>query len=401
MRKLFLLAGFLWVAVISFAQKNIIKKSFDETVNDNNRVAFKLYNNLKNTQDNFLISPYTLSSSFFLLYTGCKGETYKETSYFFKYDTKFDNVKMHFFNLKKIVDKRNDDDVQIYSTFALWMNKKLDIKGIYNRYSKRLTGDTVHMVDFSNQNNETEDKIDHWITETTDKKISYFSELRNMSDSTSIILTTAAFLKGNWQNAFGKISKSRFVLNKEGQKTRSIEYLTRLDYYRYAENERFQIIDVPFKMDSISIMFIVPKKGETVAEIQDELNFDNYQFWESSLASKQVQLYLPKFTIKNELNITQKLKDLGLKSMLSKNPKLGNMTDDKVRINMVLHKCVLEITEEKNVIATGTETDDLTAENMNAPSIATLVMNKPFVFVVKENKTGTILFIGHLVNPES
>ena len=224
MRKLFLLAGFLWVAVISFAQKNIIKKSFDETVNDNNRVAFKLYNNLKNTQDNFLISPYTLSSSFFLLYTGCKGETYKETSYFFKYDTKFDNVKMHFFNLKKIVDKRNDDDVQIYSTFALWMNKKLDIKGIYNRYSKRLTGDTVHMVDFSNQNNETEDKIDHWITETTDKKISYFSELRNMSDSTSIILTTAAFLKGNWQNAFGKISKSRFVLNKEGQKTRSIEY---------------------------------------------------------------------------------------------------------------------------------------------------------------------------------
>jgi serpin B len=141
----------------------------------------------------------------------------------------------------------------------------------------------------------------------------------------------------------------------------------------------------------------LPKEGHTADEVIAEMNPINWALWLESFNPNSVELYLPKFKLEYELKMKRTLSDIGMSLAFSDAADFTNMIDGGgVKIDEVIHKAVVEVNEK------GTEAAAVTvviiAEN-SAGSDPVVNVNRPFVFVIRDNKTNSILFMGKVVNP--
>jgi serpin B len=214
---------------------------------------------------------------------------------------------------------------------------------------------------------------------------------------TRLVLTNAIYFKGEWTNQFEEelTQENAFYITPET--IVDVQMMNQEERYKYFEDDELQVLEIPYKGDDLSMVILLPAKKDGLTELEDSVNTDRLQEWMNALAWQQVSVFFPKFTMTCEFQLRSVLADMGMPIAFTGEADFSGMTGEKdLFISAVVHKAFVDVSEE------GTEAAAATAvmmESMQPLSLAVFRADHPFLFMIRDNHSGSILFIGRLMDP--
>ncbi|XP_068092889.1 serpin B5 [Hyperolius riggenbachi] len=352
----------------------------------------------KNGKDNFIISPLSMSCTLALAYKGSKGNTAAEiqkvlhfekvNDYDFGFQTMSSDIaKMSSSSLLKVVKRLFVDNSHTCSKEFINATKKT--------YSSEL-----EMIDIKCRAEEARNQINTSIKELTEGHIENVLEDGSLSESTNMVLLGAACLKGSWQYKFTDTKETDFQISKtETKPVQMMQQEARLAY-RSLNELNLNILDIPFEGKQMNMLILLPKTIEDdttgLEKLEQEMTYENYVNWSnpSMMANSKVKLCLPKFKIESCFNLKETLNSLGMKDAFDEAAAdFSGMSDSKgLCISQAIYKAAIEINED------GSETADVSKERYLMPKTE-FNADHPFYFIVRHNKTQSIILCGRYCGP--
>jgi serpin B len=292
-----------------------------------------------------------------------------------------------------------DVDYTLNTANALWTEKDYpfldDYLGLIDDYYMGKATD----IDFS-EPVEAAEIINKWVEENTGGKIEDMLSSGDITPGTVLILSNAIYFKGLWLTQFNieDTVDRDFKLSNGEKKGVPMMVSTNSDaFFNYTENEDMQMLELPYKGDSVSMFIILPKEND-LNKFEQTVSMENLSNWMDSMYATNVNIYLPKFTYKTEYNLKDILIDMGLDIAFSMNADFSGMNGfGGLFIEKVLHKAYIEVNEEGSEAAAATTVHILETAMPEPPKV--FDADHPFIFFIKHKETDTILFMGSVENP--
>ncbi|WP_299453976.1 serpin family protein [uncultured Microscilla sp.] len=372
------------------------------TVKGNNQFAIKLYNQLNSDpQKNVFVSPYSISSALAMTYAGAKGTTAQEMANVLHLPA--NSVHQDFKSLNTHLNNFNTKGLQLSIANALWGEKSIKFLKTYlglaqNAYQARLA-----QLNFKQQPEKSRLIINKWVEDKTQDKIKNLIPKGIINKATRMVLTNAIYFKGQWKYKFKKSQtrKMDFIAGK--QKLGGIKFMQMQRKFRYAENEQLQVIELPYAKNKVSMVVLLPKDVNGIAQLEASLTAERYQKLIDRLFYTQVKLSLPKFKMTLDVKLKNVLKKMGMKAAFSNGADFSGMTGNKsLKISEVVHKAFVEVNEKgtEAAAATAVVVRAKTASARRPVTPKVFRADHPFIFMIKDNTTGSILFMGKITNPK-
>ncbi|WP_017294334.1 serpin family protein [Geminocystis herdmanii] len=371
------------------AQNNMNTKKIinSQLLNSNQKFAFKLFNQLNN-EENLLISPTSIAIALTLLYNGADGVTKQEMAQTLAIQgITLDEVNQGYRDLQQLLTNNNDIELSIAN--SLWIRKDFPIKQTFIDNNKKYFKAEVSTLEFKHP--ETTKTINSWVNNATKGKISEIIDSVKPDDV--LFLINAIYFNSNWQKQFDSklTTKQPFYL----EKNKTIDYplMSQRGNFSYYENKDFQLINLPYgKSGAMSMYILLPQKDVNLSTITTRLNEKNWQQWLSNLSNKEGLIALPKFTLEYKAELNDTLSNLGMKTAFN-NADFSNLTAESIVVSEVKHKTFINV-DEKGTEAAAVTSIGIRATSMPIDSPFQMIVNRPFLYVIQDNNTGTILFMG-------
>jgi len=348
-------------------------------------------------ESNLFLSPFGISTAFSMAYEGSAGNTASEMQQVFGFISDDQKRREAISDTLAKLDSKNDK-YKLQIANALWVNEDSTIKQDYLDTATTYYDSTVDNVDFVT--NDGVNKINRWTSEKTQGKIKDVLAPDSTDELTRMVITNAIYFKGKWGNQFnpGNTSDELFWLDKDKSVTVPM-MKSPADMFDYYETKDLQAIKMYYVGGDISMIMLLPKDKNGLGSLEDSLNMQKLDSIRDMMTMQPLTIQMPKFEFETEYNLVNSLKNLGVHDAFDENnADFQGMTDEQVYLAQAIHKAFVNVNEE------GTEAAAITALVMRLTSGPPeprheFVADHPFVFIIQENNTGEILFIGRLANP--
>ena len=292
----------------------------------------------------------------------------------------------------------SDPKVILTIANSLWARQGVPFKQDFLQRNTQFFGAEVSTLDFTDPN--TLNTINQWVNTNTNGKISKI--LDEINPDAVLFLINAIYFKGTWQTEFdpSHTRDGTFHLGTDGEK--QVPMMTRTGDYPYYENyeEKFQAISLPYGDGRMSMYIFLPYRESDLNTFLNGLDTENWEHWISQFNEQEVFLSMPKFKLEYEKTLNDPLKSLGMDiafepegADFSRMAHLENLPGN-LYIGEVLHKAVVEVNEE------GTEAAAVTSVEVRIESAPpAFIVDRPFFFVIRDNETKTVLFMGTVLEP--
>jgi serpin B len=390
MKKLVLITLLLIIAHFTIAQ----------TITDsNNKFALNLFQQLANKTGNVFYSPYSISTALFMATGGAKSQTEKQmldvlgqTENTLAYHQKFGE---HI----ALVEKK--ENIKLNIANSIWMQKGFKFQEPYINLLNKAYKAKLNESNFAVNPDAEAKKINKWVEGKTNNKIKNLIGQGILKNNTKMVLVNAIYFYGDWGKAFDKenTKEADFYLN---DKTTSKAKFMNAEYKMpYTSDNLFEVVSVPYSKGEASLLIFLPRSKENFNEALKALTFERYSTLNNKLSSEKVNLKIPKFTMTAEFELSQVLSNMGMPLAFTDAADFSAMsTQDELKIDKVIHKAFVDVSEK------GTEAAGATAIVMVTKSAIPdqektiyFKADHPFIFMIKDNATGQILFAGILNNP--
>ena len=414
---LWILVGFvtvLWgltgllLAINVKDKEDPLKADTAAVVAGNSEFALELYAKLNDDPSikaeggNLFFSPYSISTALAMTWAGAGGQTEKQMAEVLHFSLPQERLHQAFGTLEKQLNAGGKKrGYQLSVANALWGQKGYGFLKEFLDLTKKNYGAGLREVDFINpvQREKTRKTINKWVEKKTKKKIKELIQPGIFNELTRLVLTNAIYFKGDWAIEFDKKNTSDAPFMISADKKVIVPMMHREDRFTYAETPDLQILELPYKNEDLSMIVLLPKKVDGLAALEKSLAVKNLNTWMGALRKRQVIVYLPRFKMTiGPLELKDILKSMGMKDAFSMAADFSGMDGTKMLfISNVLHKAFVAVDEK------GTEAAAATAVIVTlkaAPTAPTVFRaDHPFVFIIKDNRSGSILFMGKLVKP--
>lgn len=362
-----------------------------------NDFSFDIYRQIKSDKDNLFFSPLSIDFALLMAKEGSKSDTKAGFEKVLHLDSKLNNKDALDFvlNLKNFIDSSN------YMTIsnAIWIQKGFNINSDYKNIIQSNYSADAFIVNFL-QKNESANQINNWVAKKTNNLIKEIISPNSIEDSTKLVLTNAIYFIGKWSDEFNKNITKKDNFYSIMYDTLKIDFMHKTEHLSYFENTDFQFMSKYYKGNDKSFCVILPKKRYGISSIETMLKKSLLDSIFRNIVSNEVELTLPKFKIETNYSLNDALITLGLKkafsdyadfSGISKNPRL--------KISDVSHMAYIKIDEEKTEAAAVTGLRMMVASSAKGPKPKPKIFkaDHPFVFMIIDNKTKGIIFIGKYV----
>jgi serpin B len=374
-------------------------------VSGNTDFAITLYDKLKGDPNsktprtNLFFSPYSISTALSMVYGGARGETQKQMAEVLHFTLPEPNLYCAFGALQKqLVQKDRSRGYRLFLANALWLQKGEPFLKEFLDLAQSYFEAGLNQVDFVNETEQSRRKINNWVEEQTNNKIINLIPPGGVNTNTTMVLTNAIYFKGQWQKKFSwwKTKKADFSVSAEQKVKVPLMHLK--EDFKYYEDENLQALELPYKGDEISMLVLLPKEIEGLPQIENSLTAESLDILLSKMVTREVDLYFPKFKIVwGTLALNNVLSALGMPDAFDPGKADFSGINDTggLWISDLFHKAFIEVNEK------GTEAAAATAVVMAKAVILYIEFraDHPFIFIIKDNRSGTILFMGRLSNP--
>lgn len=359
-------------------------------ISANNEFAFSFFREISLEQeDNYMVSPVSLSLAMGMLINGTQGVTTDLMSEGLGY-ANFNTENLSEIN-KNIIDNLSSENLKIAN--SNWIKQGFDVKQNFIDLNKKYYYAEVKTEDFSNPN--TVDKINNWASEKTNQKIKTIID--EISNDAVLFLINAIYFKADWKLEFEEKNTNKQLFYPENENNELVEMMhLETDKLFYQKNDLFSSLILPYKNDKYSMTILLPNEDKSTNDIVEKLNSNTWENWQNNYETTDVRLSLPKFKFEYKNSLNDELTNLGFGNLFG-NPNLNGISDANLNVSKVLQKTFIDVNEK------GTEAAAVTVigiEVTSLPQIAEINCNKPFLFLITEKNTGSICFIGKVGKPE-
>lgn len=377
------------------------KQFFQTVVEGNNHFAFDVYQKLKEDTGNFCFSPYSLVSGLALAAPGAKGETAAQ----------FQRILHYSLSLLPLIGDFNDvlhasttskNGSEVWLANAIWLEKDLPLLPSFKIALQRSFTASFQPLDFAKESGKSIQAINQWTSQKTNGKIRGIVNGEDVTTHTRFILTTAAYIKGQWAHPFDFRETKRLPFRVSARRTFSANMMHNTASYLLWKGDKWDMLVLPYAQDNqelqLGMAIILPKEIE-IDELEKNFTLTNWKQWLSRLQMQLVSLTLPRFRMEDRLNLQPLFKFLGLTSIFSTEADFSGIASQKeFFMNEAIHKVLVNVEES------GTDAVSSSIKERKTPATGNeapyeFLADHPFIFVIWDQKTNSILFMGRLSLP--
>lgn len=362
------------------------------------RFAFDIFKELdKEDRDrNIFISPLSISTALTMAYQGSGTSTKEAMAKALGY-TGIDDGKINesYKNLLTYLEQ-TDKKIELNISNSIWIREGESIKKDFLSINRDIYNASVTLLDFSKEN--AADQINQWISNATKKKIKKMVQTPIPSDIV-MYLINAIYFKGDWTEQFDVKNTFSTQFHAGDGSIGEVMMMRRNGKVEYGQGDGFKAVRLPYGSGKTAMYCILPEEDVPIDDFISSLDTDRWKVIKDSISEKdEVLLQLPRFKLEYGIkNLNSSLKTLGMGEAFSDTADFSGIRND-VRISRVLHKAVIEVNEK------GSEAAAVTGVGVQVTSAVikplAFIADRPFVFVIADDKTGTILFMGKLYDVE-
>jgi serine protease inhibitor len=371
-------------------------------VDGNTAFALELYSQL-DREGNLFVSPYSISSALAMTYAGARGATAAEMEQALHFQLGQEGTHPAFRELQgRLADIEKKGHIQLAVANSLWPQQDYPFLTDYLDGVKAAYDSVVVPQDFKGNTEGARRTINRWVEEKTREKIKDLIAPGNLDALTRLVLVNAIYFKGNWAVPFKPEQTATADFHIAADAVVPVPLMSQTRRMFYGEFDDCQVAKLPYAGGDLSMLVVLPRERDGLAALEERLTPDVLAAWREGLAERDVRMFLPKFKFTwgvRELN--GPLKALGMEKAFSDVAADFSGMDGQVHwlyIGLVLHKAFVEVNEE------GTEAAAATAVVMKARAMRPATppdfrADHPFLYLIQEESTGAILFMGRVADP--
>jgi serpin B len=376
------------------------KADVNELLGGNTQFAFDLYAQLAEQEGNLFFSPYSISTALGMTFAGARGATARQMSEVQHFSLEGEKLHRAFGQLEsQLAAVQEKGIIRLNVANALWAQKDyrfLDqfFELVTTHYRAQLS-----YADFKAAYEAARQEINAWVERQTNDKIKELLKPGVLDALTRLVLVNAIYFKGLWASQFEEKATEDAPFWVKPDTSVDVPMMFQEEEFGYTEAEDLQIIALPYEGNDLSMIILLPKEVSGLGQLERSLTWGDLDSWLASLEMVKLRVYLPRFKITSEFGLAQTLRLMGMLDAFDPNrADFSGMDGTRMLfISAVVHKAFVDVNEE------GTEAAAATGVVLGLTSVAipppVFRADHPFLFLIRDNRSGSILFTGRLADP--
>ncbi|HUQ83246.1 MAG TPA: serpin family protein [Gemmatimonadaceae bacterium] len=364
-----------------------------------NAFGFGLLRELDRTRadSNIFMSPLSASMALGMTMNGAAGQTFDEMRASLGLGSRSSSEINA--SYRSLIDMLRGLDATVDFRIAnsIWYRNGFPFEQTFLDESRQFFDAKVAGLDFGASN--AAPTINDWVNQSTNKKIDKIVD-GPIPNDVVMYLINAIYFNGSWTTRFDKAQTRSEPFNTVGGTTAPIAMMRRTDTIRVAETADAQLVDLPYGGGAYTMTILLPKQGKAIRDVVSALTADSWQAAVAGATARQVELQMPKFTLRWEALLNDPLQALGMRQAFQGDvadfTRMSRSAGNHLYISKVKQKSFVDVHEE------GTEAAAVTSVEIRvtcACGPGVIRIDRPFVFAIRERLSGTILFLGKIVRP--
>jgi serpin B len=403
-----ILAAILFVPGLVFADSG--PPDIGKVVGGNTEFAMDLYARLRSAPGNVFFSPYSISTALAMTYAGANGETANQMTHTLHLDLPPDKLHPAFAELETDLNAiQEKQQVQLAAANSLWPQIGFDFRPDYLALCKQYYGAAIFPVDFVQQTEAARTKINDWVSVRTNRKIPELIKPGILNASDRLVLVDAIYFKGNWQSKFDAAQTEDQPFHISSKISVTAPLMQQTSQFGYVEFPGLQVLEMPYTGGDISMIVLLPQNVDGLDDLEKRLTTKNLERWTQlpqlfrpGLPHRTVHVFFPKFLVRSQFSLADTLSAMGMPDAFdSLKADFSGMDGRRdLYISRVIHEAYANVDEKGTEAAAATAvTATYGAAPENPPPIPVFRADHPFLFLIRDNVTGSILFLGRVMNP--
>lgn len=364
-----------------------------------NKFAFDLYQELRSSEGNLLISPHSIAVAFGMTYAGARGKTESDMAEVLCFRYPQSGFHSALKELNELLMSRGkpelEDSFRLSMANGCWGREDLTYLPAYLDTLAINYGTSMQYLDIANEPEESRTIINQWVAEQTEDRILELMPSGKLDDQTYLVLANTVYFRAAWLHRFGEgyTNERAFTLIDGGQI--SVPIMRGELRFRYCQGVGYRAVELPYVGEEVAMLVILPDEGQFEA-FESSMDAQKLAAVIVGLKETYIVLGLPRFSFTSDFVLIATLHDMGMTDAFSPGANFSGMDgiDDGVPwIDVVAHKTFISVDEN------GTEASAGTIMELSLGIHDYLWADRPFLFVIRDTETGTILFLGRVLDP--
>lgn len=366
----------------------------------NNAFAFDLYRRIAEGEGNRFFSPIGISMGLALLSTGAADETRQQILDIAHLQLTESEMRRGFADLNTRFAS-GGNGYQLRLANRLWLHKDFPLVPQFAGTARHDFGAEPGTVNF-NDPAAARETINRWGAEKTEGRIAELLSPTSLNEKTRFVLTSGIYFKGNWKYQFVPAATSDAPFHVTPDRDATTPMMHQTGAHQYGETADLQILELPYAGEQVSMVVLLPRKVDGLPALEASLSAESLAKWLAGMQEEgEVEIHLPKFTFTSQVPLKDELSSLGMPRAFRDDAQFPSISAEHgQKLNEALQQAFIDVNEE------GTEAAAVTGfVGGDAPSpVPRYVLFKadhPFVFLIRDMRSGAILFLGRVVEPKA
>ena len=356
--------------------------------------ALDLYHAME-AEGNLFFSPYSVATALAMTYMGARGETAAQMAEACHFASDRERVAADFAERQKTLRSLTGDSLALYIANALWAQRDYPFLPAFRDLVTTRFQAGYALLDFKHALADALQTINQWVAGHTNNMIPELLTPSDLDALTRLVLTNAVYFKANWRYTFAKQDTQRQPFYSPKGEVQ-VPLMHQENRFAYGETKDLHILELPYTK-TLSMVVLLPRSRTGLPQLEKSLSPAALNTWLGMLGERKLHVYLPAFALDYRASLKAPLKALGMVNAFGRNPDFSGMDGSRtLYISDVIHQAKVIVNEQ------GTEAAAATAVVMKRVSVMHTPVfraDHPFIFLIREKKTGSVLFMGRLLSP--
>jgi serpin B len=360
-----------------------------------------LFARLRTEPGNLFISPFSIQTALAMTAAGARGITADEM---FKTLRLWGDPHPAFGELIATVNRNAKVEkpaFELTTANAVWAGQQYPWQEDYLNLTRKHYGAGVIPTDFG-QPEPARRRINGWVETETRQKIKELIAEGVIDTLTVMVLTNAIYFKSAWQTPFEKFNTRDQPFTRADGTKAPVPLMHQQETIPYLETDGLQVVELPYVKRELSMVVVLPRTADGLAKVEDGLSAEKLAGWAKAMNSTETRVFLPRFTVEWDKELVPVLKAMGMVTACEISADFSGMITKKMRIwiSNVIHKAFVSVDEAGTEAAAATAVVMKRASAVQAPQPKEFRADRPFLFLIRDNKTKAILFLGRYAGPK-
>jgi serpin B len=364
------------------------------TVQANNRFALEFYGTLPK-ESNLFFSPYSIYSALTMTYPGAAGNTQREMQQVLHLPQNSDEAVTSLAALNEQLKSE-----QLHLANAFWVQSDLKLSPQFEGIMKRSFPNAFQLANFMRAPDQARNTINKWVADQTKNKIQGLLQSNDVTSTTRMVLVSAIYMQAAWNRPFKPLLTQSGPFYLPIGKSVQMSFMNQKALFPYASFDTYSVVELPYASrdkGNLVMQILLPHRVDGLKQLEQAMDSALIDKIDQELTQQTVALFLPKMNLTNSIDLKEPLQRLGMRDAFGMQADFSNIAGARdLAIDKAIHKTFIRVDEEGTEAAAATAISIGLTSMLPSKQIVEFRADHPFVFIIKEKDSGTILFIGRM-----